>query len=83
MDTSQDVLKKTFYLSNGSEEQIFMNNLESHLLISSNGEDTYAHDPEKSANRYKSWETSSQAHSVAVQKWSSLHSSEREKLGAN
>lgn len=37
MDTSQDVLKKTFYLSNGSEEQIFMNNLESHLLISSNG----------------------------------------------
>lgn len=67
-DISQEVLKKTFSLPSGSEEQILTDNLESDLLISSNEKNTYAYDPEKFANRYKPWETSSQAHGVTAQR---------------
>lgn len=66
-DISQEVLKKTFSLPNGSEEQILTDNSESDLLRSSNEKNTYAYDPEKFANRYKLWGTPSQAYGVTAQ----------------
>lgn len=67
-DISQEVLKKTFSLPNGSEEQILTDNSESDLLRSSNEKNTYAYDPEKFANRYKPWGTPSQAYGVTAQR---------------